>query len=215
MVMSAVDIVAVIAIVGYVIGRQLLGEQLRGKRLLLLPAILVVYGATELIGHGHHPSPTDIALIVAGAVVAAGIGVAQGSMMRLSARNGTLWGQMPRRSLWLWFALVLSRVVLIVVASGLEAHMAASTTPIIFTLGINRLAQAAVIAPRAMAAGIPFTPEKNGSTFLSGVFGTEGGSSATSPSTTPPSPGERTLGQQWRSGLRLIGDRLAERGQPR
>jgi C4-dicarboxylate transporter len=64
-----------------------------------------------------------------------------------------------------------SRVVLDIVASGLGAHVAASTAPMLLTLGINRLAQAAVVAPRALAAGIPFTPEKDGSTFLGGVFG--------------------------------------------
>ncbi|MDT0470000.1 hypothetical protein [Streptomyces gibsoniae] len=34
-------------------------------------------------------------------------------------------------------------------------------------LGINRLGQALVIAPRALASGVPFAPERDGSTFLS------------------------------------------------
>jgi hypothetical protein len=38
-------------------------------------------------------------------------------------------------------------------------------------VGLNRLGQAAVIVPRAMRAGIPFAPEKNGSTFLGDAFG--------------------------------------------
>src|SRR5271156_4276013 len=137
--MNVLDIAAVIAIVGYVIGRQLFGEHLRGKRLIALPVVLAVIGGTELGGHGHHLGASDIALIAVGAAVAACIGIAQGSMMRLEARDGTLWGQMPGRSLWLWLALVLSRVVLIVVASRLGAHVAGSTAPILLTLGINRL----------------------------------------------------------------------------
>jgi hypothetical protein len=214
--MSVLDVLAAVAVVAYVIGRQLLGEQLRGKRLILLPLVLVVIGATELAGHGHHPGTTDIALIVVGAVVAAGIGAAQGSMMRLEARDGTLWGQMPRRSLLLWLALVLSRVLLDIVASGLGAHVAASTAPIILTLGINRLAQAAVIAPRALAAGIPFAPEKNGSVFLPGVFGSGNvGPSQDPASTRPPSDGDRRLGNDWHSGLRLMAGRFADRTQQR
>jgi hypothetical protein len=57
--------------------------------------------------------------------------------------------------------------MLIAARSG--AHVAASTTPLLFTLGLNRLGQAAVIASRAVLAGIPFAPEKDGSTFLSGA----------------------------------------------
>jgi hypothetical protein len=92
-------------------------------------------------------------------------------MMRLEARQGVLWGQMPRRSLWLWLALVISRVLLLVVSAGIGAHVAASTAPLLLSLGVNRLAQAAVITFRATAAGIPFAPEKNGSTFMGGMFG--------------------------------------------
>ena len=212
--MNVLEILAVVVIVGFVIGRQLLGEPLRGKRLLVLPAVLVVIGAVELFGGHEHPSGTAIGLIAVGAVVAAAIGAAQGSMMRLESRSGTLWGQMPRRSLWLWVALIVSRLVIEGLAAGLGAHMAGSGAAIFFTLGVNRLAQAAVIAPRALASGIPFAPEKDGSTFLAAVFasGPPGGG----PDTPAPrsEPGHGLRGDEWRSGVKMIADRLAAR-QPR
>jgi hypothetical protein len=90
--MSVVTIVAVVGIVAYVIGRQLLGEPLRGKRL----------------------------------------------------------------------------------ATGSAA--------ILLTLGVSRVVQAVVAAPRALAAGIPFAPEKDGSSVLSGAFG----SNIEAPSASPP-----------------------------
>ncbi|HJY02945.1 MAG TPA: hypothetical protein VJ351_19230 [Streptosporangiaceae bacterium] len=65
-------------------------------------------------------------------------------------------------------SLVAWRVLIVVLAARTGAHVAASTTPLLFTLGLNRLGQAAVIVPRAMRAGIPFAPEKDGSTFLGG-----------------------------------------------
>ena len=37
-------------------------------------------------------------------------------------------------------------------------------------LGLNRAAQALVVAPRAIAAGIPFAPEKDGSVFGASWF---------------------------------------------
>ena len=74
---------------------------------------------------------------------------------------------MPLRGLWLWVGLIAWRVLIMVIAARSGAHVAASTTPLLFTLGLNRLGQAAVIASRAMVAGIPFAPEKDGRTFLS------------------------------------------------
>jgi hypothetical protein len=212
-----------------VIIRQLMGEPLRGKRLILLPAILAIIGVIDLGQHGHHPGATDIVMIVIGAVIAALIGLGQGSMMRLESRNGALWGQMPVRSLWLWLGLVLSHGVLDLVSAGIGAHVAASTAPVLLTLGLNRLAQAAVVAPRALAAGIPFAPEKDGSTFLSGTFRPR------SPQQSQPYPGPDTYppqqtgwyqAEQPRTGdgplgggphavLSLILERLEQRGPRR
>jgi hypothetical protein len=50
-------------------------------------------------------------------------------------------------------------------------------------LGINRLAQAAVVMARSVSAGIPFAPEKDGRVFLASLTGQL--SSSTRP--TPPS----------------------------
>jgi hypothetical protein len=52
----------------------------------------------------------------------------------------------------------------------MHAHVAASSSTLLFSLGVNRLAQAGVIMWRAMAIGVPFAPEKDGKVFMSGVF---------------------------------------------
>jgi hypothetical protein len=212
--MNILDIAAVVAIVGYVIARQLIGEQLRGRRLIVLPIILTVIGASELFGHGHHATHTDIALITVSAVIAAVIGLGQGAMMHLEARGGTLFARMPVRSLWLWVALVLSRVVIDVIGSGMGAHLAASTTPIIMILGVNRLAQAIVVAPRAVGAGIPFSPEKNGSTLFGAMFDQGTGPQSSSPVGSPLGD-RRTRASQWQSGVRRIADRISANTQQR
>jgi hypothetical protein len=208
--MSVLEIVAVIGIVVYVIGRQLIGEPLRGRRLMLLPAILVVLGSTSLVGHGQHLVTSDIVIIAIGGAVAAVIGAVQGSRMRLEARNGTLWGQMPVSSLWLWLALVISRVIMIVVASNVGAHIAAGAAPILLTLGINRLAQAAVVAPRALGAGIAFSPERSGSTFVESVFGATHSSTTNAADDVTTHTGDTPMAT-WRSGLRVLAERIANR----
>lgn len=162
-------IIAVIAIVAYVIGRQLIGEPLRGKRVVLLPVILAVIGVADLSGKSHDVQPVDVGCLAIGALVVAGIGAAQGRAMRLESRNGSLWGQMPPKALWLWLLLIMARVLMIVIADGVHAHLAASSATILLMLGINRLGQAAVVVPRALSAGIPFAPEKDGTVFLAGL----------------------------------------------
>jgi hypothetical protein len=168
---SAITIVGVVGIVVYVIARQLMGEPLRGKRVLVLPAVLFIVGIAEVASnHGHHPRSIDIVLLAIGAAIAVVVGVWQARSMRLEARRGYLWGQMPVRSLWLWVALLASRGMLDGLGYALGAHVAIGSGAILLTLGINRLAQAAVVFPRALAAGVPFAPEKDGTSLLSGIF---------------------------------------------
>ncbi|MFJ9605748.1 hypothetical protein ACIRS1_05245 [Kitasatospora sp. NPDC101176] len=169
--MSSIEVLAVIGIIGYIIFRQVQGEHLRGKRVVVLPLVLTVIGFTDLHGRGGAAmTHADIACIAVGAVGSALIGVLFGVMMRLESRGGRLWAQLPVRGLWLWGALIAWRVVTEMIATGAHAEVAASSATLLFGLGINRLAQAAVVVPRALAAGIPFAPEKDGKTFMSGAF---------------------------------------------
>jgi hypothetical protein len=173
--MSDVFIVlAVAAVIGMVVIRQLKGEPLRGKRVMLLPAILIAVGATGLNGAPRFKS-LDTVCVAASALIAAAIGLWQGGLMRLEPRDGGLWGQMPQRGLWLWVALIVSRLVVIGVAAAVGAKAASSPDSVLLTLGVNRLAQAAVIAARAMTAGVPFSAEKDGKTLLPGLFRHEPG----------------------------------------
>jgi hypothetical protein len=167
---DVIRIAVVVAIVVYVIGRQLRGEALRGKRVVLLPVILTVIGVADL-GGGATVRPVDVVCLVVGGLVVAGVGTAQGAVMHLEARDGSLWGRLPVAGLWLWALLVVSRVVMTLLAHGLDAQVAGSSSTILLMLGINRLGQAAVVVPRSLARGIPFAPEKDGKIFLAGLHG--------------------------------------------
>ncbi|MGC0416415.1 hypothetical protein [Embleya sp. AB8] len=156
--MSVFTILAAIAIVVLILRRQLAGGPLRAKRVVRLPLILTVIGVV-LLAKGPRPGPVDVGFLLVGALIAAGLGAGLGAMMRLESRDGALWGRMPPRGLWLWAALILSRVVLSVAAHGMDARVASSATPILLMLGINRLAQAGVVTRRAQAAGVPFAAE--------------------------------------------------------
>jgi hypothetical protein len=169
---SGLEILVVIGIIGFVIYQQLAGQLLQGRRLIVLPAVVTIVGFINL--RGHHMGPADIAWLTVGAAGSLVIGLAFGLITRLESRDGVLWGKLPLRGLWLWVALVVWRVLIMVLAARTDAHVAASVTPLLFTLGLNRLGQAAVIGLRAVRAGIPFAPEKDGSTFLADAFGGRG-----------------------------------------
>lgn len=164
--MSLLTVVAVVGIVVYVIGQQLVGSAVRGKRLVVLPAILTVIGITGI----SHAGVTDVVLLTASAAIAVALGAGLGAMTRLERRDGYLWAQLPKQGLWLWGGLIVSRLLILGIARGAGAHVAASTAAILLTLGLNRAAQAAVVASRAIASGIPFAPEKDGSVFGANWF---------------------------------------------
>jgi len=168
--MSLLTALAVIGIVVFVVGQQVVGSTVRGKRLVVLPAVLTVIGIAGIGGHGSHPGATDVVLLTVSAGIAVAIGVGLGAMTRLERRDGYLWTQLPKQGLWLWGGLIVSRLLVIGVADAAGAHVAAGTTAILLMLGLNRAAQALVIASRAIAAGIPFAPEKDGTVFGASWF---------------------------------------------
>ncbi len=167
--MPGLEILVVLAVIGFVIYQQVTGQLLRAKRVLALPAVVTIIGLFDLHGAGHL-RPADIVWLTAGAAGSLLAGLAFGAITRLESRGGVLWAKLPPRGLWLWVALLGWRVLVMVLAGKAGAHVAASTAPLLFTLGLNRLGQGVVIAARGMLAGIPFAPEKDGRTFLSGVF---------------------------------------------
>jgi hypothetical protein len=153
----------VVAVIVFVIVSQLKGMTLSVKRTVVLPMVLSGYGLVDLSGLPH-VRPVDVACIGASAVLAAAVGAFQGAAMHLEERDGALWGRMPLRGLWLWGALVLSRALVTVLALSLGAKAASSVGSVILVLGVNRMAQAAVIAARAFAAGVPFSSGSNART---------------------------------------------------
>ena len=168
--MSLLTAAAVIGIVVYVVGQQLVGSPVRGKRLIVLPAVLTVIGIADITGHGSHPGATDVLLLTASAVIAVTIGVGLGAITRLEQRDGYLWAQLPKQGLWLWGGLIVSRLLFLGIAHAAGAHVAAGTTAILLTLGLNRAAQALVVAARAIMVGIPFAPENDGTVFGANWF---------------------------------------------
>lgn len=151
------ELVSVLVITGVVVAviiGQIKGVTLTGRRMLVLPAILIGYGVVNLAGM-HGVGPVDIACIAVSATIGAVIGLGQGRVMHLESRGGGLWARLPLRGLWWWAALIGARIGMLAVAAALGAKAAGSADAVFLVLGINRLAQSAMIGLRASRAGLP------------------------------------------------------------
>lgn len=151
------ELVSVLVIAGVVVAviiGQVKGVTLSGRRMLVLPAILIGYGVVNLAGM-HGVGPVDIACIAVSATIGAVIGLGQGRVMHLESRGGGLWARLPLRGLWWWAALIAARIGMLAVAAALGAKAAGSADAVFLVLGINRLAQSAMIGLRASRAGLP------------------------------------------------------------
>lgn len=169
--MSVTSVVLTLGIIAYVIVRQVCGELLHIKRTVVLPAVLTAAGFAQLhLTHGH-VAAADITCLLLSAAGSALIGCGFGALMQIESRGGYLWARLRPVGLWLWVLMVAWRLLMTGVAGAMHAHIAASTSTMLLTLGINRLAQAAVIVPRAMSKGIPFAPDNGSGGLLGGLLG--------------------------------------------
>ncbi|MEV6702823.1 hypothetical protein AB0M68_37795 [Streptomyces sp. NPDC051453] len=214
--MNFLKIAGALLLITLVIARQTRGEPLRGRRLIVLPVAVTILGIYLLARHDTKPTATDLVCIGVSALVAAAIGVGQGATTVLESHDGVLWGRMPLQGLWLWALLIVSRLVMTGVAAVLHAHVAASASPILLVLGVNRIGQAIVVAPRALNSGISLAPERDGRPFLRSTTNTWGPSEPyVRGQSVPPGPGWSTGGNPMVDRFAGAQERLARRRERR
>ena len=68
--MSPLTVLVAIGIVVYVIGQQVVGSSVSGKRLVVLPVVVTLIGILDISANKPHPDATDIVLLTVSAVVA-------------------------------------------------------------------------------------------------------------------------------------------------
>lgn len=157
---SPVTILLVVAGVAAVMWSRMRGQPLQAKRLLVLPAVFVVLGVSDLTGHHAHYTAADITFLIVGFALSAVLGAARGATVELYARDGELWQRYRPVTVALWLALIATKVILAGIASAVGAHGAAGTDGLLLALGISLAGEAAVTAPRALATGVPFATQR-------------------------------------------------------
>jgi hypothetical protein len=157
---APLTIVMVIAAIGYVLWSRMQGRPLKAKRLLVLPAILVVIGISDLTGSSApHLTSLDVSFLVASVSLSAILGAARGATIHLYPQGGELWQRYRPSTVGLWLVLIAAKIVLAAVAHGAGAANGAGTSTLLLSLGVSLLGEAATVAPRALATGVPFAAD--------------------------------------------------------
>jgi hypothetical protein len=154
---SPVTILLAVAAIGYVLWSRMKGQPLQAKRLLVLPVVLTVLGATDLTGH---LTPKDTAFLVASAGISAVLGAARGATIQLYAKDGELWQRYRPVTVGLWLTLIAGKLIMMAVAHLAGASAGGGSNGLLLTLGVSLLAEAAIVGPRALATGLPFAASR-------------------------------------------------------
>ena len=142
-----VEIVAIVAAIGYVLFRRVLGEPAQAKRMLVLPAVLSLIGVSDL--SGTVTTPMSLVLLVATTAISVALGALRGASVRISRRDGVAFV----RYTWVTIALWVVNVVVKVGANLVLGAGDAAGNSLLFTLGLGILAEGLVVLGRATQAG--------------------------------------------------------------
>lgn len=154
---APLTLLLVVLAVGYVLWSRTQGRPLKARRLIVLPAFLVVLGLTDLTrSSAPHLTPKDLAFLLLGLAVSALLGAARGATIKIYAQQGALWQRYRRSTVGLWIALIVAKLALLALASSAGASAGGGTNSLLLSLGVSLLAEAAIVAPRAMSTGLPF-----------------------------------------------------------
>ncbi|MBE1463508.1 DUF1453 family protein [Kibdelosporangium phytohabitans] len=142
-----VEIVLIIAVIAYVLGRRLLGEPVQGKRLLLLPAVLLGAGLLDLTKVAQ--SPASIWFLIATTVLSAVLGLLRGASTRVFEKDGVVHLRYTVMTLVLWAANIAVKFGAGAVL-GTVAPNADRGNGMMFTLGAGLLAEGLVVLSKAV-----------------------------------------------------------------
>jgi hypothetical protein len=147
-----VEIVLIIAAVGYVLARRLAGEPAQAKRMLVLPGILAAIGLTDLDKVAQ--PPMSIAFLVGTTAVSLLIGVLRGASIRLSTRDGVVYMRYTVVTIVLWalnFGIKFGASFALGMVDPAAAH--AGSNGLLLTLGVGLLAEGLTVLAKATRVG--------------------------------------------------------------
>jgi hypothetical protein len=143
-----VELILVIALIAYVLIRRTAGQPAQGKKLLILPAVVMVIGFTGL---SHTWSPLAVGFLVGTTAISFVIGILRGLSIRLFEKDGVVWMRYTATTVVLWvtnIAIKIAAAAVIAVVNPTAAHQESSG--LLISLGMGVLMEGVVVANKAV-----------------------------------------------------------------
>lgn len=148
--MSPLDILLIVAGVGYVLTRRMIGELLQAKGMLIPPVVLCVVGLFS-VRDAHPMDAVTVGLIATNCLLSVVIGLVRGTTVHLGERNGVLWMRYRIGSVLLWLLNAVLKVAMIPVQHSVSAASShAADQALMLSIGLGILAESLVVLLRAM-----------------------------------------------------------------
>ncbi|TQS42642.1 hypothetical protein [Cryptosporangium phraense] len=157
---TALDIALGLALLAYIVSRQLRWIPVDTSKMWRMPLILGIAGLFQLAGHRTAVTTADVTILVLSAILAVASGVAMGTTARFRpittiparpSRDGTM-PTVESRVGWvgvgLWFGLIGSRIALDLVGTHFGATFATSVGVILLIVAVNRAVRTLVFSAR-------------------------------------------------------------------
>lgn len=143
-----IEIVLILAAIGYVLVRRMMGEAAQAKRMLLLPAVLLVIGLTQSTGVFHSPSAIMF-LLISGALSVV-LGALRGASVRISDQGGVAFVRYTWVTVVLWVANIAIKFGANFAFEHIDPKAAALGNSLFLTLGIGMLVEGLIVVARAL-----------------------------------------------------------------
>ena len=144
---TPIEILLVVALVGYMLVRRLMGEPAQAKRMLLLPAVLAVVGLSSVQSVLH--DPVQLGFLAVTTLVSIGIGALRGLSIRVFVRDGVVNMKYTAMTIVLWVVNIAVKLGGNFLLGTIDPHADAGST-LMLTLGAGLLMEGVVVLAKAM-----------------------------------------------------------------
>ncbi|GAB2864220.1 hypothetical protein GCM10027200_75800 [Lentzea nigeriaca] len=136
----------IIAAIGYVLARRLMGEPAVGKRLLLIPAVLGVIGLTQISVH----SATAVVFLVFSSAISVAFGLLRGLSVRTYEQNGIVMLRYTAMTIVWWAVSIAARFAAGFVMGLVDASAVQAGNGLMLGVGAGLLAEGLVVLSKAV-----------------------------------------------------------------
>ncbi|MCA1223312.1 hypothetical protein [Streptomyces sp. 8L] len=147
-----VEIVLIVAAVGYVLVRRMMGEPAQAKRMLILPVVLCAIGVSDV--SGEVTTSMSLLFLVATAAISVVLGMLRGASVRISQRDGLAFVRYTGITVLLWALNLAVKLGANFALGALDPKDTGGVgDSLMLSLGLGILAEGLVVLYRALRAG--------------------------------------------------------------